>query len=77
MRFFIFRKGFQKNVQDSIQMPDITKRNSNVHFSLGNTGHATRGLTVILCLFQINRCNKQHFVVLAVSNRLNPSDHYI
>ena len=27
-------------------MPDITKRNSNVHFILGNTGHAGHRLTV-------------------------------
>ena len=39
---FFFQKGFQKNVQDSIQMPDITKRNSNGHLILGNTGHASR-----------------------------------
>ena len=31
---------FQRNVQHSIHMSDITKRNSNVHFILGNTGHA-------------------------------------
>ena len=36
----LFRKDFQRNVQHSIQMSDITKRNSNVHFILGNTGHA-------------------------------------
>ena len=26
--------------EDSIQMSNITKRNLNVHFILGNTGHA-------------------------------------
>ena len=36
----LFRKDFQRNVQHSIQMLDITKRNSNVHFVLENTGHA-------------------------------------
>ena len=35
----LFQKDFQRNVQHSIQMPDITERNSNVHFILGNTGH--------------------------------------
>ena len=42
----LFRKDFQRNVQHSIHMSDITKRNSNVHFILGNTGHAGRELTV-------------------------------
>ena len=37
MRFFL-RKDFQRNVEDSIQMPEITKRNSNVHLIFGNTG---------------------------------------
>ena len=31
-----FSEGFQRNVDDSIQMPDISWRNSNVHFILGN-----------------------------------------
>ena len=43
----LFRKDFQRNVQHSIHMWDITKRNLNVHFILGNTGHAWRELTVI------------------------------
>ena len=43
----LFRKDFQRNVQHSIHMSDITKRNSNVYFILGNTGHAWRELTVI------------------------------
>ena len=44
--FFFFqlmslsRKDFQRNVQHSIRMPDITKGNSNIHFILGNRGHA-------------------------------------
>ena len=42
----LFRNDFQRYVQDPVQMPDITKRNSNAHFILGNTGHALRGLTV-------------------------------
>ena len=46
-----FRSGeggvfFQRNVQHSIQMPDITKGNQNVRFILGNTGQARRRLTV-------------------------------
>ena len=36
----LFWKDFQRNLQDFIQMPDITKRNLNVHVILGNTGHA-------------------------------------
>ena len=36
----LFRKDFQRNVQHSIHMLGITKRNLNVHFILGNTGHA-------------------------------------
>ena len=44
----LFRKDFQRNAQHSIQIPDITKRNPNVRFILGNTGHAWRGLTVTL-----------------------------
>ena len=35
----LFRKDFQRNIQHSIKMLDITKRNSNVHFILGKTGH--------------------------------------
>ena len=35
----LFGKDFQRNVQHSIHMLDITKRNLNVHFILGNTGH--------------------------------------
>ena len=35
-----FSERFQRNVQHSIHMSDISKRNSNVHFILGNTGHA-------------------------------------
>lgn len=35
-----FRKGFQRNLQDSIQMLGITTRNSDARFILGNTGHA-------------------------------------
>ena len=42
----LFWKDFWRNDQDSIQMLDITKKNSNVHFILGNTGHAWRRLTV-------------------------------
>ena len=42
----LFRKDFHRNVQHSIHISDITKRNSNVHFILGNTGHARRELTV-------------------------------
>ena len=44
--FSVNAKDFQRNVQHSIQMSFITKRNSNVHIILGNTGHAWRGLTV-------------------------------
>ena len=36
----LFWKDFQRNVQHSIQMSDNTKRNLNVHFILGKTGHA-------------------------------------
>ena len=36
--FFFY---FQRNVQDSVQMPDIT----NIHFMIGNTGLAWRRLT--------------------------------
>ena len=42
----LFRNDFQRNVQHSIHTSDITKRNSNVHFILGNTVHAWPGLTV-------------------------------
>ena len=38
----LIQKDFQRNAQHSIQMPGITKRtkrNSNVHFILENTGH--------------------------------------
>ena len=38
----LFWKDFQRNVQHSIHMSDITKRNLNVHFILGNTGHTWR-----------------------------------
>ena len=34
------------DVDDSIQMLDISKRNLNVNFILGNTGHSWRGLIV-------------------------------
>ena len=44
-----FWKDFQRNVQHFIHMPDITKRNPNVHFILGNTGHVWHELTVIHC----------------------------
>ena len=44
----LFRNDFQRNVQHSIHTSDITKRNSNVHFILGNTVHARPGLTVIV-----------------------------
>ena len=43
----IFLKDFQRNLQDSIQMLDITKRNLNVHFIVGNIGHVLHRLTVI------------------------------
>ena len=36
----LFWKDFQRNVQHSIHMSDVTKRNSNVLFILGNTGYA-------------------------------------
>lgn len=36
----VFRKGFQRNLQDSIQMLGITTRNSDARFILGNTGRA-------------------------------------
>ena len=42
----LFRKDFQRNVQHSIHMSDITRRNLNVHFILGNTGHTGHELTV-------------------------------
>ena len=41
-----FRRDFQRNFQDPIQMPNIAKRNSNVHFILGNTGHMRGRLTL-------------------------------
>ena len=44
----LFWKNFLWDVQDSIHISDITKRNSNIHFILGNTGHAWREFTVIL-----------------------------
>ena len=50
----VFWKDFQRNLQDSIQMPDITKRNLIVHFILGNTGHAGRKLTVNGKNYQVN-----------------------
>ena len=43
-----FRKDFQRNLQDSIQMADIAKRNWHVHVILGNTGHTWRRPTVKL-----------------------------
>ena len=46
----LFRNDFQRNVQHSIHTSDITKRNSNVHFILGNTVHAWPGLTVNILL---------------------------
>ena len=42
----LFRRDFQRNVQHSIHTADIAKRNSNIHFILGNTGHAWREWTV-------------------------------
>ena len=36
----LFRNDFQRNVQHSIHTSDITERNSNVHFILGNTVRA-------------------------------------
>ena len=42
----LFRRDFQRNVQHSIHTGDIAKRNSNIHFILGNTGHAWREWTV-------------------------------
>ena len=35
----LFWKDFKRNLPDSIEIPDTTKRNLNVHFILGNTGH--------------------------------------
>ena len=32
---YLFRKDFLRNVDDSIQTPDISKRNSNIHFISG------------------------------------------
>ena len=37
---YIFRHNFQKNHQESIQISEHLKRNSNVHFSLVETGYA-------------------------------------
>ena len=36
----LFRKDFLRDVDDSVQTPHISKRNSNIHFILGNAGHA-------------------------------------
>ena len=47
----LFWKDFQRNVQHSIHTSDITKRNSNVHFILGKTGHAWCGLTLRTVLY--------------------------
>ena len=49
-----FSERFPEKLQDSIiQMPDITKRNSIVHFILGNTGHACRRLSVTKIIQQL------------------------
>ena len=50
----LFWKNFQRNVQHSIHMSVITKRNSNVHFIFGNTGHAWHELTVKVQNFDRN-----------------------
>ena len=42
----LLQKDFQRRVQHSIHLSDITKRNSNVRFIPGNTGHARREVTV-------------------------------
>ena len=59
----LFRKDFQRNHQDSIQMADVTKRNLNVHFILGNTGHAWHRLTVTILLLELQYTivKKQYF----------------
>ena len=42
----LFRKDFFRDIDDSVQTPHISKRNSNIHFILGNAGHAWGRLTV-------------------------------
>ena len=53
----LLQKDFQRNLQDSIQMADTTKRNSNGHFILGNTGHVWRRLTVYSSVLKFVCCD--------------------
>ena len=58
------QKDFQRNLQDSIQMPDITKTNSSVHFILRNTGHTWRRLTVYVCAYQSTFCGLTIIIII-------------
>ena len=67
----LFRKDFQRNVQLSIQMPDIIKRNPNVRFIFSEIvhGYEKHGLTVILvfCTNSIVKKLNHHFHVSIVA----------
>ena len=72
----LFRNDFQRNVQHSIHTSDITKRNSNVHFILGNTVYAWPGLNVNLPLLVVGKWHSWFKKTSKISDKKPQAEHW-